>query len=76
MPRTIVTLRSGEQKVFENVGAIMGGQNNALLTFFNEDPEPRPFFAIAASEVLTVDTPEFNRPPTPDLKLPTHLRTQ
>ncbi len=78
MARTIVTLKDpnngalpGEQKVFENVGAVMGGQQNALLTFFNEDPVnehdgsggPKPFFSIASNLVYSVETPENNRPP-------------
>jgi hypothetical protein len=60
----------GEVREFEHVGAIMGGQNSALLTFFNEDPSsddgssgPKPFYAVAASLVYAVETPEFNRAP-------------
>lgn len=96
MPKTIVTLRNpenpnlpGEVREFNHVGAIMGGQTNALLTFHNEDPiqedrhgnqfgGPKPFFAIASSLVYSVETPEFNREPKEavNLVVPAHLARQ
>jgi hypothetical protein len=93
LPKATLVLRNAENRnlpgetfEFEHVGAIMGGGNNALLTFFNEDPTdeeagtgPKPFLAIATDLVYKVETPEFNRAPvapTPKVNLvvPSHLR--
>jgi hypothetical protein len=84
--KTILTLRDpgnpnlpGETKEFDYVGGIMGGGNNPLLTFFNEDvgsdgdPNPKPFYAIATDRVYSVETPEYHRPAQKpvDLVVPT-----
>jgi hypothetical protein len=82
VPKTILTLRDpqnpnqpGEVREFEHVGAIMGGGNNALLTFLNEDiesdgtPNPKPFLAISTNLVYSVETPAFNRAPERDAGL-------
>lgn len=88
MPKTILTLRDtenpnapGEVREFDYVGAVMGGGQNSLLTFFNDDPVnadgqtggPKPFYSVSASLVYSVETPDHNRPPieaVPPLYLP------
>lgn len=82
MPKSIITLRDpnnrnlpGEVIELEHVGAVMGGQQNGLLTIFNEDQDdvgPKPFRAIATDLVYSVYTPEFDRAPAPVEKAP-HL---
>lgn len=97
MPKTVVTLRNpenpalpGEARTFDHVGAIQGGGQNSMMTFFNSDEGveledgrmyggPKAFFAIASDRVYSIETPEYDRPsekaePPVSLHLPSRMR--